>query len=1267
MRIHSAPIQFFSIAAVSFVLGTASLPAADPQVGLVSYWPLDTADGGITPDASTLANTLTINNTPSVVPGKVGNAFAFDGTSTSPYLSASHGFTDNDLNGLPIYTSPNGYTIAMWIKGPPVGPGGNANDGYIFTEGSTASTAPIFMLQTRNGSVETDTNKLDVFIRTSGNATLMNHRKSSSVVFDDQWHHIAWVDSQGTAKLYVDGNLDGTDFNYVYSPPSAFSFSTTAIAALIRTSVASTHFNGLIDEVAIWDRPLSQAEVQEVINNGIPTPIPAPALAVWQPPASNTNALGARATFSVGAAGAQPVGLTYQWYLDGSPLVDKTASSLVLTNLTAPGTSVYSVTVTKASETVSNFAYLAVLPDPTPDLRTGLVSYWPLDEVDDQPPIGTPDIYYRHTDLLLSGMDSTALTIGRFGNALSFGTTGPNQYGLRSGGTPIYTTTNYTVAFWVSGAPSQANKQVFGEGGTNATGANGHYFLLGTENPAGGGLLDVKSSLSPWLSDRKSTQVVFDYNWHHLAWVDENGKARLYVDGVVDETDFTYYRSNLVLTATALGALYRSSAANFFAGSVDDLALWDRALTWTEIQELRTNGVPPPETLIPPTITEQPLGSTNHLGDRVILSVVATGSQPLTYQWYKDGSPVADGTDSSLTLFLISPATNDFWVVIQNLADSITSDTAHLEVSTDPTPDLRAGLFYYWPLDTVDDGPPATTPDVYSHDDLVLDSMDSFSLVPGQFGNALSFFGYQYGSRVGGYPIYLTTNYTISMWVNGFGLGQADARVFSEGSSANGVPLFTIGTDNGGLSESADFYLRTDAGTTLLAHRKSARAVFDGLWHHLVWVDANGKARLYVDGVLDEADFSYTRGTLTLDKTAIGAVLRAAAGNFFSGTIDEVALWDRTLTWSEMEQVRAGNIPPQNTIVPPSIFADPQDVTNFTFSSSPVALNVLVSGTGTLSYQWRKDGINLDTGVNPSAATSTLTLTNLQAGDIGGYSVVVANSAGSVTSQVAQVSLTAEPFKLDFGLNGSPNAQPGFLEMALSTSGATLGGIRVSVTQVGGITLADRNRTTGAMVVNNPPLLTQAQIYNDFIFGYNNSILGSGLSVLIEHLTPNTQFGLTVWSFDPGSGGARISDWTNLTAGAEMAIATGYTFDGAVQPTHDYDNTLGALLTSSPDGTLEFEGLKAGDNYCVFLNALQLAAEPAIRITNAQQLGDSLRLTIETQYPAQPISFEESATLDGGGWSPATGGQILEAHGPIVTAEFPIGSGSLFYRVVAAD
>ena len=104
----------------------------------------------------------------------------------------------------------------------------------------------------------------------------------------------------------------------------------------------------------------------------------------------------------------------------------------------------------------------------------------------------------------------------------------------------------------------------------------------------------------------------------------------------------------------------------------------------------------------------------------------------------------------------------------------------------------------------------------------------------------------------------------------------------------------------------------------------------------------------------------------------------------------------------------------------PTITNQPQSVTvaqgnNATFS-------VTATGTGTITYQWRKNGVNINGATNAS-----FTISNATASTAGTYSVVVTNSGGSVTSNNATLTVT------------SPN-QPPVATISSPASGATYGG-----------------------------------------------------------------------------------------------------------------------------------------------------------------------------------------------------------------------------------
>lgn len=84
----------------------------------------------------------------------------------------------------------------------------------------------------------------------------------------------------------------------------------------------------------------------------------------------------------------------------------------------------------------------------------------------------------------------------------------------------------------------------------------------------------------------------------------------------------------------------------------------------------------------------------------------------------------------------------------------------------------------------------------------------------------------------------------------------------------------------------------------------------------------------------------------------------------------------------------------------PVIVKQPQSQT--LVIGSTITLSVEATGTPPLTFQWRKNG-----AVISGATSTTLTLNNATAATEGGYTVVVSNSLGSVTSELAIVSLPA--------------------------------------------------------------------------------------------------------------------------------------------------------------------------------------------------------------------------------------------------------------------
>jgi hypothetical protein len=69
-------------------------------------------------------------------------------------------------------------------------------------------------------------------------------------------------------------------------------------------------------------------------------------------------------------------------------------------------------------------------------------------------------------------------------------------------------------------------------------------------------------------------------------------------------------------------------------------------------------------------------------------------------------------------------------------------------------------------------------------------------------------------------------------------------------------------------------------------------------------------------------------------------------------------------------------------------------------------LSVVATGSGGLTYQWRRNDVNLtDGGIYSGTATPTLTLTNVGIGAFGNYSVLVSDSCGSIVPHYTTIAV----------------------------------------------------------------------------------------------------------------------------------------------------------------------------------------------------------------------------------------------------------------------
>jgi hypothetical protein len=351
-----------------------------------------------------------------------------------------------------------------------------------------------------------------------------------------------------------------------------------------------------------------------------------------------------------------------------------------------------------------------------------------------------------------------------------------------------------------------------------------------------------------------------------------------------------------------------------------------------------------------PIIVSQPVGVTVTAGTAAVFSVQANGTAPLTYQWQRDGVNIAGATAASYAL--ASPAVGDsgatFRVVVSNAVGTVTSSSVTLTVA----PVVTAPTITTQPqsASTVD-GSPATL------------SVTATGTAP---------FSYQWRR-------------------NGSAIAGATAAIYTTPAltlADTGAAYSVVVTNGGGSVTSANAVITVTALAPQFTAQPADVAVMAGATATFS-VAASGSAPLTYQwrrngiAIAGATSASYTTAATTAaDSGAAFSVIVANA----SGTVTSRSA---TLT------VSAGVVAPTITTAPSSATVTAGQAATF---------SVVAAGTAPLAYQWRRNGTAI-TGAN----ASTYTLSPAALTDSGAqFTVVITNSAGSVTSSAAVLTVQAQ-------------------------------------------------------------------------------------------------------------------------------------------------------------------------------------------------------------------------------------------------------------------
>lgn len=463
-------------------------------------------------DSSGADRDLTSEGAESAGSGVSGRAFKFDGVD------------DRLVSGPDPIESLEAAAISGWFSSTSQGVGRE----------TIVSVESIFVVEFDNGKLFA---RFDEGIETRAS--------SPAALRDGFWRHFVAQNDGATTKLYVDGK-------FANSVPQEIcpldKVANRPIAVGAASHAAEGFFPGYIDEIAIWSRALTEAEIVRLfeLGQGAETPEPLAArLAVADPPV-----LPAPASPPAPATAPKP----------------KPGPKPQPPPPPAPAPAAAKVEIEPSNSS----------------LAKGLIGFWNLDDAGAAPKV--MDFSGGGIDLAMTG--AKAGEAGQIGGAVRFDPA--QKTNLATPNNAIPKSDQIAIGGWFKRQGKTRSTLVTIEGGINVA-----LFDDAIEGFTGG---DRNAAARTGLGNP-------DDKWRHFLVQNDGKTTTLYVNGVEKaKRDQAMWDPDSQDRASRFGAVWNASGG-FFNGWMDEVAIWNRALTEEEIHALFATGnsafnfLHPPEVL----------------------------------------------------------------------------------------------------------------------------------------------------------------------------------------------------------------------------------------------------------------------------------------------------------------------------------------------------------------------------------------------------------------------------------------------------------------------------------------------------------------------------------------------------------------------------------------------------------------------------------------------------------------------------------------------
>jgi len=382
------------------------------------------------------------------------------------------------------------------------------------------------------GSTIDNNNRMGIKIETGGGDNIrLGHWDGSS-------YHTASGDINVNSWTHItmtnnEGDVSGYINGVLLTNTGASATSTTVATVIGATTLKSLNFNGSIDQIGIWNRSLSEEEIKSLYNagnglnyGGLYTQLVAPA--------DNAIAYTFNQSFTCSAevgGGA---------YLESMSLWTNETGSWEIRNTT--------------------------------NLNTDLVSYYKLDETS-----GTVLDAYGSNDGTNNG--ATPNVAGKINTAYDFELSENDNINLGNSFTGVYGEEQFSISVWFNGESFGTLNDILSD--HQSLGDSGTAIMFRPQRFS----YNTGTTLEHW---DITEGTINTGTWYHYVITKNNTHFTFYKDGSFIET---HADTGIIRTQTrALLIGNDNSNSNGFDGKIDEIGIWNRALSPDEVTQLYNSG-----------------------------------------------------------------------------------------------------------------------------------------------------------------------------------------------------------------------------------------------------------------------------------------------------------------------------------------------------------------------------------------------------------------------------------------------------------------------------------------------------------------------------------------------------------------------------------------------------------------------------------------------------------------------------------------------------